>query len=89
MLYDSYIDSERYVNSTPCRLHRGVRGSNIWSVTHTGFLVATNIKIRQGVRYETYVWENGEKYVGSRTPVIVTNGVENLLLNGLDINSPW
>ena len=22
-------------------------------------------------------------------PVIVTNGVENLLLNGLDINSPW
>ena len=40
------------------------------AVTHTGFFVATSIKIRQGVRYETYVWENGEKYVGSRTLVI-------------------
>ena len=31
----------------------GVQGSNTWSVTHTGFLVATNIKIQQGVRYES------------------------------------
>ena len=27
----------------------GVQGSNTWSVTHTGFFVATNIKIQQSI----------------------------------------
>ena len=31
----------------------GVQGSNISSVPHTGFLVDTNVKIRQGVGYES------------------------------------
>ena len=30
----------------------GVQGTNTWSVTHTGFFVATGLKIRQGVKYE-------------------------------------
>ncbi len=54
MLYDSYIDSERYGFVHPrAWATGGVGGIYIRAATHTGFLVATNIKIRQGVRYES------------------------------------
>ena len=52
MLYDPYIDSEGYAFvHLRARATGGIGGINIRAVTRTGFFVATNIKIRQGVRY--------------------------------------
>ena len=53
MLYDSYIDSERCTFVHPRAWAMGVSGVYIYVQLHTwGFFVATNIKIRQGARYE-------------------------------------
>ena len=50
MLYDSYMDSERYAFVHPrAWAIGGVGGICIRAATRTGFFVATNIKIRQGV----------------------------------------
>ena len=50
MLYDSYMDSERYAFVHPRAWATGrIGGIYIRAVTHTGFFVVTNVKIRQGV----------------------------------------
>ena len=51
------MDSERYAFVHPRAWAiggiGGIGGIYIRAATHTGFFVATNIKIRQGVRYES------------------------------------
>ena len=48
------MDSERYAFVHPrAWAIGGIGGIYIRAATRTGFLVATNIKIRQGVRYES------------------------------------
>ena len=54
MLYDSYMDSERYAFVHPRAAAILFKPDVcIRTITHSGFLVATNIKIRQDVRYES------------------------------------
>ena len=57
------MDSERYAFVPPAGSIWGVQGSNTWSVTRTGFFVATNIKIRQGVEYKSYTENDVRKGV--------------------------